>query len=138
MKIDGQAMFAVKSWDEETWAGTPATEVTGAKLTRATVTYTYRGDIEGESELQYLMTYGDDGVTGSFVGLEQVRGSVGGREGTLVFEHTGTFDAQGVKATLRVAPGSGTGELAMLRGLGSVELVGHRAEYPIQFTYELD
>lgn len=135
--MDGQAMFAVKSWDEKTWDGHAAAEVSGEKMTRALVTYAYRGDIEGESELQYLMTYSADGTTGAFVGLERVRGRLGGRTGSFVFEHTGTFDAEGVKGTVRIVPGSGSGELLGLRGEGSVHLQGHAAEYPLRLSYEM-
>ncbi len=70
------ATFQVKSWDEK-----PYNEIDeGPKLTRASVTKSFRGDIEGEGILEYLMIHRDDG-SASFVGLERVvgpcRGSIG-------------------------------------------------------------
>ncbi len=54
MKTRANATFSVQSWDEQTWDGQPAQEVTGSKLTRAVVGYRYEGDIKGESEMRYL------------------------------------------------------------------------------------
>ena len=68
----------MKSWEEK-----PYNELPGElKMTRTSVAYTYQGDIEGESTLDYLMVYRPDN-SGSFVGLERVIGRVGGRSGTL-------------------------------------------------------
>lgn len=130
------ASFSVAGWDEKTWEGAPHNEVEGRKLTRAEVSFTYQGDIEGESTLQYLMSYNEDG-TGSFVGIEKVTGSINGRSGGFVWQHTGRFDERGVWATLTVAPGSGTGELAGLNGKAEIELIGHKDSYPIVFEYEI-
>ena len=69
-----KATFEVKTWDEK-----PYSELTGgAKFTRANVTTTIHGDIEGEGTLEYLMFYPGDG-TASFVGLEHVIGRIGDR-----------------------------------------------------------
>ncbi len=75
------AMFAIKGWDEK-----PYNEAAGLpKLTRASVTKTFKGDLEGESQLEYLMLYRADG-TASFVGLERVLGRLGGRSGSFVLQ----------------------------------------------------
>ena len=64
--------FSLKAWDEK-----PYNELPGElKMTRSSVAYTYQGDIEGESTLDYLMVYRPD-ESGSFVGLERVIGRVG-------------------------------------------------------------
>lgn len=135
--MQADAAFSVKSWDEKTWDGKPHNQVAGAKLTRAEITYVYHGDIEGEGTVQYLMDYHEDG-TGQYVGLEQVVGSIGGRSGSFVLQHLGTFDAQSVKASLSVVPGSGTGELRGLRGRAEVHISSHQESYPLTLEYELD
>jgi hypothetical protein len=62
MKRRATAMFAIIGWDEK-----PYNEAVGLpKLTRASVTKTFSGDLEGESQLEYLMVYRADG-TASFV-----------------------------------------------------------------------
>jgi hypothetical protein len=137
MKIQAKAAFAVTSWDEQTWDGQSASSVQGEKLTLARVSYTYSGDMAGQSQFEYLMTYRGDG-SGVYVGLERFEGSVLGRPGAVVLQHSGLFDAQSVRGTALVVPGSGSGELGSLRGEGWIELAGQQAQYPITFEFELD
>lgn len=136
MTMTAQAAFSVTSWDENTWDGQPAKEVKGARLTRAAVTYSYSGGIKGVSRLQYLMSYNADGLTGSYVALELVSGSLDGRAGSFTLLHTGTFDEQRVGGTVAVVPGSGTGALTGLRGAGTISISGHQESYPLHFEYE--
>src|SRR5262245_14946459 len=99
-----RATFEVKTWEEK-----PCDPVEGApKLTRATVTKVFHGDLEGEGKVEYLMLYREDG-SASFVGLERVAGRLGGRAGSFVLQHSGTFEAGTAKTTWSVVPGSGTG-----------------------------
>ena len=125
--------FALKAWDEK-----PYNELPGElKMTRSSVAYAYQGDIEGESTLDYLMVYREDG-SGSFVGLERVIGRVAGRAGSFVLQHTGTFNKSDVIGTCVVVPRSGTGELAHLRGEGEISLSGHAELYPMKFDYHFE
>src|SRR5688500_4527721 len=77
----------------------------------------YAGDIEGESVLEYLMSYGADGSV-AYVGIERVTGAVGGRSGSLVLRHIGTFTDGAAKSELTVVGGSGDFEGAA--GAGSM------------------
>ena len=125
--------FALKAWDEK-----PYNELPGElKMTRSSVAYTYQGDIEGESTLDYLMVYRPD-ESGSFVGLERIIGRVAGRAGSFVIQHTGTFNKTEVDSTFFVVPNSGTGELVDLRGEGEIKLAGHAERYPMVFRFKLD
>jgi hypothetical protein len=132
MKKRATAMFAIKSWEEK-----PYNEAAGLpKLTRASVTKTFRDDLEGDGQVEYLMVYRPDG-TASFVGLERVVGRLAGRSGSFVLQRTGIFDGSVAKEAYSVVPGSGTGELAGLRGEGS-STAGHAKENPITLEYDLD
>src|SRR6266536_4832862 len=124
MTTPATGTFTVKSWDEQPYAEADG----GSKLTRASVTNTFQGDVEGESALEYLMIYLDGG-SGSFIGLEQIAGRVGGRSGSFVLQHSGTFAGQTVNGTWSVVPGSGSGDLTGLRGEG-----GFVAEHGQQAT----
>jgi hypothetical protein len=125
--------FALKAWDEK-----PYNELPGElKMTRSSVAYTYHGDIEGESTLDYLMVYRPD-ESGSFVGLERIIGRVAGRAGSFVIQHTGTFNKTDVTSTFFVVPQSGTGELATLRGEGEIVLSGHAESYPMKFCFSFE
>jgi hypothetical protein len=131
MKKNASARFAIKSWDEK-----PYSEGQNLpKLTRASVRKAFTGDIEGESEVEYLMMYRSDG-SASFVGLERVVGRVGGKTGTFVLQRIGVFENGQANESYSVIPGSATGELQGLRGDGS-SAVGHGLEHPFALNYDL-
>jgi hypothetical protein len=54
-----------------------------------------------------------------------------------VLQRTGVFDGSLAKESYSVVAGSGTGELATLRGEGS-SAAGHAKENPLTLEYELD
>ncbi len=127
-----RAEFSITKWEEKTYS-----EIDGAsKLTRANVTKSYKGEIEGEGTLEYLMAYGNDG-SASFVGIERVVGRVGDRQGSFVFQHIGAFKDGVAKSTWTVVPKSGTEELKGLRGEVESSL-GHASSYPVEFNYEFE
>ncbi|HEY3613039.1 MAG TPA: DUF3224 domain-containing protein [Gaiellales bacterium] len=106
------ATFEIAAWDE-----TPFDESTGvAKLTEALVGKTYSGDIEGSSTTKWLMAYAPD-KSAAFIGLERIRGTFGGKRGSLVVQHVGTFADGSADAELRVV--SGTDELRDASGTGT-------------------
>jgi hypothetical protein len=131
MKQTANARFAIKSWDEKAYS-----EVEDQpRLTRASVTKTYLGDIEGDAHVEYLMMYRGDG-SATFVGLERFVGRVAGKTGTFVLQRTGVFESGQAKESYSVIPGSATGELQGLTGDGS-SAVGHGLEHPFTLSYEL-
>ena len=101
------SMFEVGSWDEQAILDDNG----GPKATRAVVTRTFDGDIAGEGVVEWLLGYRRDG-TATFVGLERIVGRLGQRAGTILLQHTGTFDGQLAKGNVRVVPGTGTGNSA--------------------------
>jgi hypothetical protein len=124
------ARFAIKKWDEQAYG-----EVEGLpKMTRASVTKTFTGDLEGEGLVEYLMMYRSDG-SATFVGLERITGRIGAKSGTFVLQRTGVFEGGQAKESYSVIPGSATGQLRGLRGEGS-SAVGHGTEHPFTLDYE--
>ena len=131
MKQTANARFAITNWDEK-----PYSEGSGQpKLTRASVTKTYTGDIEGEGHVEYLMMYRSDG-SASFVGLEHITGRIGGKAGAFVLQRTGVFEDGQAKESYVVIPGSASGDLAGLSGDGRSS-VGHGMEHPFVLGFEL-
>jgi Protein of unknown function (DUF3224) len=131
MKKTANARFAIKAWDEK-----PYSEAQDLpRLTRASVTKTLTGDIEGEGQVEYLMMYRGDG-SAAFVGLERVVGRIGGKSGTFVLQRIGVFESGQAKESYSVIPGSATGDLRGLRGDGR-SAVGHGMEHPFTLDYDL-
>jgi len=126
--MHAQGTFKVESWQEDGYAETGD----GGKLTRASVTQAFSGDLEGEGAVEWLMAYRAD-ETAHFVGLQQVRGRLAGREGEFVLETSGAFDGQAAEGAWTIVPGTATGELRGLRGSG-----GFRAPHGREATVALD
>lgn len=124
------ARFAIKSWDEKPYSEGQDLP----KLTRASVKKAFMGDIEGESQVEYLMMYRDDG-TATFVGLERVVARIDGKSGTFVLQRTGVYEGGKAEESYSVVPGSATGELRGLQGHGR-SAVGHGSEHPFPFDLE--
>lgn len=131
MKQSATARFAITSWDEKPYSEGKDLP----RLTRASVTRTFTGDVEGEGQVEYLMMYRADG-SASFVGLERVVGRVGERTGSFVLQRVGAFENGRAKESYSVVGGSGTGELVGLRGEGSSD-VGHGLDHPFSLNYDL-
>src|SRR5262249_44215893 len=111
MKQNANARFAIQAWEEKPYSEGPDQP----KLTRATVTKTYTGDIAGDGRVEYLMMYRSDG-TAAFVGLERVVGRIGAKSGSFVLQRTGVFEGGQARESYSVVPGSATGELRGLQG----------------------
>ena len=69
--------FQLSSWNEDAYH-----ERDGRRLTRASVSQRFEGDIAGDGSAQWLMAYQADGHA-RFVGFQVVDGEVAGRRGTL-------------------------------------------------------
>jgi hypothetical protein len=124
--------FEVKSWDEAPYAEMPG----GRKLTRASVTQRFSGDIEGDGSVEWLMFYRPDG-TATFLGLQRVVGTISGRRGSFVLETNGIYDGNEARASWSVVAGSGTDELQGLRGSGQY-VAGHGSTADITLDYEIE
>ena len=101
-----------------------------SKLTEALVGRKYSGDIDGTSTTKWLMAYAPD-KTATYVGIERIKGTIGGKRGSLVLMHDGAFEGGAATATLRVV--SGTDELAGASGSGKF-----RADPAGSLTLDLD
>ena len=120
------------------WEPQPYDELYGAAtLVGIEVTERFHGDIEGEGRARMLQALRPDG-SATFVGHERVTATVAGRSGTFVFQDVGTLSPTGdVDGRWFVVPGSGTGQLAGLRGEGSfTAAVGESAVISLDYWFE--
>lgn len=130
MSKQGQAVATVASWDESAYDeadGTP-------KTSKASINYSYEGDISGESSAEMLMVY--VGAEAEYVGLERVRATIDGRKGTFVTSGVGGFKDGVASSSWKIVPGSGTGALEGLSGSGRFEAPsGNKGT--VTFEYDL-
>jgi Protein of unknown function (DUF3224) len=129
-KLNGE--FTLSSWKEETYAEREGER----KLTRATVTQDLAGDVTGKGQVEWLMSYGDDG-TAHFVGLQQFEGVIDGREGSVVLETIGDFDGTEATWTGTVLEGSGTGDWTRMRGEARFRAPhGPKASFILDYSFD--
>jgi hypothetical protein len=102
------------------------------RLTHAQGTQRFTGDIKGDGAVHWLMAYRGD-KTATFVGMQRISGTIGGRRGTVVLAAEGVHDGKGSRIKLTVVPGSASGELEGLSGKGKLENPGAKTG-----TYELE
>jgi hypothetical protein len=130
MASHAKGTFQVTSWVEEKYGGPQG----AARLARVNSTHDFEGDIEGESEVEYVMIYSGEKPV-SFAGFERVIGKVGEKEGSFVLQVDGTYAEGSPSASWSVVTGSGTGELEHLRGEGTF---GPNKNSAVPFTLHYD
>lgn len=108
----------------------------GPVLSRIHVEERFSGDIEGDGVVEFLQAGRPDG-SASFVGIERVTGRIGDRQGTFLLQDAGTVDGNVVSGEWFVVPGSGTGQLAGLRGTGGFRAdLGEGAQVHLDYWFE--
>src|SRR5436190_21904656 len=103
-------------------------------LGRMTIEKEWHGDLEGTSAGQMLT--GGDIAKGSagYVAIEKVSGTVNGRQGTFMLQHSGTMTRGEGQLTITVVPDSGTEQLAGLTGRLSIRIEGGKHFYDFDYS----
>lgn len=95
----------------------PDTQVArSANLGRLTIDKRYHGDLEASAKGEMLATQGEVKGSAGYVALERVTGTLQGRSGSFVLQHSATMKRGTPESSITVVPDSGTGELAGLSG----------------------
>jgi hypothetical protein len=81
----------------------------------------FHGDLEATSHGEMLSVMTDTKGSAGYVAIEKVTGSLGGRTGSFVLQHSGTMNRGAPHLAIAVVPDSGTDDLAGLSG--SVKIV---------------
>lgn len=102
-----------------------------------TIDKVYHGDLEGSSKGE-MLGYGDPKSSAGAVAMEHVTGTLKGRKGSFVLQHTGTMK-RGVplKWEISVAPDSGTGELKGLSGNMKI-IIAPDGKHSYDFEYSME
>ena len=121
--------FQITSFNEDTYEDRGS----GAKLTHAWGDQAFSGDIEGDGQVHWLMSYRPD-KTATYVGLQRIKGEIGGRKGSFIIEATGDFDGAASRGDWSVIPSSGTDDLKGITGSGTFEAPGGpKATYALDY-----
>jgi uncharacterized protein DUF3224 len=123
--------FQVDGWNEE-----PYDEAVGAKLSRASLTKTFQGDLDGTSTAELLLAIAQEGSR-AYVGIERISGRLNGLEGSFVVQHNATGTRGDDQATVTVVPDSGTEGFTGLSGT-IVICAADDGSHTYDFAYEIE
>ena len=116
---------------------TPQDDKSGdAALGRMTLDKQYHGDLEAAGKGQMLTAGTDVKGSGAYVAIERVTGTLRGRAGSFVLQHSGTM-TQGVPhLTITVVPDSGTAQLAGIAGKMNI-IIADDGKHSYDFEYTI-
>lgn len=107
----------------------------GTSLGRMLIDKQFHGDLEAISKGQMLAAGTPTPGSAGYVALEQVSGSLHGRSGTFVLQHSGVMNRGAQTLALSVVPDSASGELAGLAGTMEIHIAD--GEHSYTFAYSL-
>ena len=112
----------------------PLTPAIAEGLGRFSIDKAIEGDLEGTTKGE-MFSGGDpkQGAAG-YVAIEMVTGTLNGKKGAFALQHSATMDASGLKMTVMVVPGSGTGQLKSVAGTFNIRIESGQHFYDFDYT----
>ena len=106
----------------------------GSTLGRYSLDKQYHGDLEGTSK-GTMLTAGTE-VKGSagYVAFERVTGTLQGRSGSFVLQHSGTMARGELQQSITVVPDSGAGQLAGIAGKMTIIIAAGKHSYEFEYS----
>jgi hypothetical protein len=94
----------------------------------------FHGDLEGISKGQMLTAITAVKDSAGYVAIEQVSGTLQGRKGTFMLQHTGLMTRGEPQLTITVVPDSGTDELTGISGKMTIKIADGKHSYDFEYT----
>jgi hypothetical protein len=102
---------------------------------RMSIDKQFHGDIEGSSKGEMLsFGTGGKGSSGGYVALEQVTGTLNGRKGSFVLQHSATMNRGVPHMSITVVPDSGTDQLVGLTGTFNIIIADGKHSYDFEYS----
>jgi hypothetical protein len=107
----------------------------GASIARVSLKKQFQGDLAASGVGEMIGARTDVKGSAGYVAIERVTGTLHGRRGSFVLQHSGTMTRGKGELCVTVVPDSGTGELRGLSGKMTIEINDGKHSYG--FEYEL-
>jgi hypothetical protein len=107
----------------------------GTGLGRLSIDKQFHGDLEATSKGEMLSAGTSVKGSAGYVAIERVRGTLRGRTGTFILQHSGTMTRGAPQLAITVVPDSGTGGLEEISGTMTINIVNGKHFY--EFDYAL-
>ena len=108
----------------------------GVQLGRVSIDKTFAGDLEGSSHVEMISAVTPVKGSAGYVAIERVTGSLHGRTGTFVLQHSGTMTRGKPELLVSVVPDSGTGALEGIAGTLTIDITGGKHFYGFEYTLQ--
>jgi hypothetical protein len=106
-----------------------------SKLGRMSLDKQFHGDLEGMSKGEMLSARTDVKESAGYVAIERITGTLAGKRGSFVLQHSATMSRGQPSMSIAVVPDSGTGALAGLTGTMTIEQ--HEGRHSYELSYDL-
>ena len=107
----------------------------GAPLGRMSIDKQFHGDLEGTSRGEMLTAMSAVKGSAGYVAIERVTGTLAGRGGTFVLQHSSTMTRGEPRQNVFVVPDSGTDGLTGLSGTMTI-VIAPGGAHSYEFDYE--
>jgi Protein of unknown function (DUF3224) len=108
----------------------------GMTLSRVSIDKIFHGALEGSSRVDMLSALSAIEGSAGYVAIERVRGTLQGRAGSFVLQHSGTMARGKPTLTVSVVADSGTAELRGLTGEMKIEIIDGKHFYTFDYSIE--
>jgi len=106
-----------------------------APVGRSAIEKTFQGDLKGTSQAEMLSAFSPVKGSAGYVAIERVSGTLQGRRGTFLLQHSGTVTRGAQQLSITVVPDSGTDQLTGLTGSMTIKIADGKHSY--DFAYAL-
>ena len=113
----------------------PFLEQDGLTLNRNVVRKEFSGGIVGTSEAQMLAAFTAVPGSAGYVAIEHFTGSVNGKSGSLVLQHSGVMNKGDGQLTVVIVPDSGAGELTGISGTMQIDNDEGQHSYVLDYEH---
>ncbi len=108
-------------------------------LGRMSLDKEFHGDLQATSKGEMLSFLDREKGSGGYVAIERVTGTLAGKNGSFVFQHSSTMTRGKPNQNIIVVPDSGTEELAGLKGSMVVNIAeGGAHSYDFEYSFSED
>ena len=106
----------------------------GTTISRMSIDKVFEGPLAGTSRGQMLSARSAVKGSAGYVAIERVTGSLDGRSGSFVLQHSGLASRGDQSLTLVVVPDTGSGELEGLAGTMTITIAEGRHYYGFDYS----
>jgi hypothetical protein len=130
----GVATLARGTFDVKLTPLTTYENADGSPLGRMSIDKQFHGDLEATSKGEMLSAGGQVKGSAGYVAIERVHGSLNGRRGSFILQHSGRMTRGAPELVITVVPDSATDQLTGLAGTMDIIIEPGKHSYVLRYT----